>query len=30
NTRYNIIITSGDDGNIVTYIAEWYEHTNKN
>ena len=30
NTTYNFIITSRDDGNIVSYCGEWYEHVPKN
>jgi len=29
NTEYRFTIISRDDGNIVTYVSEWYEHTNK-
>ena len=30
NTKYLFRITSRDNGNIISYCGEWYEHTNKN
>jgi hypothetical protein len=29
NTAYLFRITSGADGNNVSWLAEWYEHTRK-
>jgi hypothetical protein len=29
NTKYVVIIGSGSAGNIISYDAEWYEHTHK-
>ena len=29
NSTYRFVITSGGNGNVITYCGEWYEHTNK-
>jgi len=29
NEQYLLEITSGADGNIVSTVLEWYEHTDK-
>lgn len=30
NTKYIFRFTSGANGNILSYVGEWYEHTDKN
>lgn len=30
DTTYTFTITSRDDDNIISYLGEWYEHTDKN
>lgn len=29
DTLYKFVMTSGDDNNTVSYLGEWYEHTDK-